>query len=158
MKLMVFLFLVFPVCVFANLDGVYHSHYDRNGYSCNFDADIVQSKNVLTILKWNTDCSSKDGSYNTNLAGPLTFMLLKDNKVEVRTSDDVSIYNTTQSLLTENAFSLAYNFEAYLEGEVLKYEMFFDFQLKNNILNYEITYKQNQQVIFNESASGVKNR
>ncbi len=156
MKTLALLFSLIPFTLHANLDGVYKNTYQKNGYFCEFNADIKQAANSITLMKWITDCNSDAGAYSINMNGPVKFTLLKNKKVEVEMEEDVSVYDATTAELNENKFKLNYNFEAYLEGEVLKYEILFDFSLFKNVLNYNIQYKQNDQVIFNDEASGNK--
>ncbi len=157
MKILTALVFAFPFLAHANFDGVYHNTYQKNGYDCEFNADITQKDSTsMTLTKWNTHCESDSGDHNIDINGPMTFKLLADHKVEISTPDDVNVYETTKGSLSDKAFHLNYNFEAYVEGTVLKYDIFMNFALENDVLNYDIHYTQNDQLIFQDSGSGQK--
>lgn len=157
MKFLAAAILAFPILAHANFDGVYHSNYEKNGYKCEFNADITQKDSTsITLTKWNTHCESDSGDRDIAINGPMTIKLLSKNKVEITTPDDVNVYDMTKGSLSDNAFHLNYNFEAYVESTVLKYDIFMDFTLEDDVLNFDIHYTQNNQMIFQESGSGIK--
>ena len=50
MKTLALLFSLIPFTLHANLDGVYKNTYQKNGYFCEFNADIKQAANSITEL------------------------------------------------------------------------------------------------------------
>lgn len=158
MKKMLCLLLVLPFTAFANLDGVYQGKFERNGYTCEFNADIIQEKeNSIILKKWQTNCTlNNEQGPKTNINGPLSFNLLKNNQVEVTVGDDVSIYQMKKGSLSENAFNLNYSFDSYLDGEVLTYDISINLKLSHGILNYSLQYTQNDQLIFSDKGQGKK--
>lgn len=92
----------------------------------------------------------------TSVNGPLKYTFLPDQKVEVVVADDLSIYNTSKNSLTDSSFNLNYDFDAYLDGMVLNYDITIDLKLEKSVLKYTLKYIQNGQLIFSDIGIGQK--
>lgn len=158
MKLFLTLFILLPLTSQASLDGVYHGSFNKNGYECEFNADIIQdTPGSITFKKWVTNCmDGEQQGPKTSVNGPLKYTFLPDQKVEVVVADDLSIYNTSKNSLTDSSFNLNYDFDAYLDGMVLNYDITIDLKLEKSVLKYTLKYIQNGQLIFSDIGIGQK--
>jgi hypothetical protein len=152
-----FIFLL-PYTAMANLDGVYHGDFLRDGYNCEFDADLIQElSNSITFKKWSTRCTLEgQPGPTTSIRGPMTFNLINDHKVEVIIEGESEVYPASKLELTNDAFSVTYQIDSYLEGILLRYDVSINLRLDTNAINYEMKYFQNGQLIFSDLGAGVK--